>query len=149
MWAGIIIAAVLSAIMSTADSQLLVGASSISHDLGLGNRFPKQRLLISRLAITLVVFVSIVISIYVPATIFDRALFAWSALGAAFGPIVIFRLSGFEYSGKIVLLAVLVGFVLAVVLFMLPNTAGDYAERIIPFVTGSIILWVARKRKQN
>ena len=149
LWAGIIIAAVLSAIMSTADSQLLVGASSISHDLGLGNRFPKQRLLISRLAIAAVVIVSIIISIYVPATIFDRALFAWSALGAAFGPIVIFRLSGFEYAGKIVLLAILAGFVLAVVFFMLPNTAGDYAERIIPFLTGSLILWITRNNKNN
>ncbi|WP_291869967.1 sodium/proline symporter [Maribacter sp.] len=149
LWAAIIIAAVLSAIMSTADSQLLVGASSISHDLGLGNRFPKQRLLISRLAIAVVVIASIIISIYVPATIFDRALFAWSALGAAFGPIVIFKLSGFKYSGKIILLAILVGFVLAVIFFMLPNTIGDYVERIIPFVAGSIILWATRKRKQN
>ena len=51
--AAIIIASLLSAIMSTADSQLLAGATAISHDLDLARLFKDREILISRISITL------------------------------------------------------------------------------------------------
>lgn len=48
---AILLAAVLAAIMSTADSQLLVAASAIAHDLGLGRSRAQHRLSVSRLTI--------------------------------------------------------------------------------------------------
>ena len=89
---AILVAAVLSAIMSTADSQLLVGASAVAHDLKLNKRFADNSLLVSRLTIVALVAVAIVVSLTLPATIFDRALLAWTALGAGFGPLVLLRL---------------------------------------------------------
>ena len=71
--------------MSTADSQLLVAASAIAHDLGLGGH-PQTPLLFSRMAIVGLVMFAVLVSLYLPEAIFSRVLFAWIALGSAFGP---------------------------------------------------------------
>lgn len=86
--------------MSTADSQLLVGASAVAHDLGLSKLFPGKSLLISRLAIVLLVVLAMVVSLALPATIFDRALLAWAAFGAAIGLLVLLRVAGVRIAGK-------------------------------------------------
>jgi len=85
--AGILIAAVLSAIMSTADSQLLVCSSVISRDC-----FGRESRFLDRLTIFCVGFLSISAAMLVEQTIFDSVLFAWGALGAAFGPLLLVRL---------------------------------------------------------
>ena len=82
--AGVMVSAILSAIMSTADSQLLVAASAVSHDLGLGGR--ERRLLYSRIAVVLLVGFAVLVALTLPEAIFSRVLFAWTALGSAFGP---------------------------------------------------------------
>ncbi|RMG97049.1 MAG: sodium/proline symporter [Deltaproteobacteria bacterium] len=83
--AGIVIAAVLSAVMSTVDSQLLVAGSAASHDLA-GGRTDDRGAARGRVAVALVASLGLVLALFVDATIFDRVLFAWDALGAAFGP---------------------------------------------------------------
>ncbi|MBT5187254.1 MAG: sodium/proline symporter [Kordiimonadaceae bacterium] len=143
---AIILAAVLSAIMSTADSQLLVGASSISYDLKLGQRYKGKEVLVSRLAVAFLVVMSVLISLYLPATIFDRALFAWNALGAAFGPTVVMKLTGLRFSGKTIYTAVLAGFISAVAISLFPDTPGDVIERSIPFILGFGILFIGREK---
>lgn len=143
---AIILASVLSAIMSTADSQLLVGASSISYDLKLAKRFKGKELLISRLTVAFLVVMSVLISIYLPATIFDRALFAWNALGAAFGPIIVMKLSGYRYTGKVVFLVILIGFLSAIILSLFPDSPGDVLERTIPYILGFGFLWITRQK---
>ncbi|MDG1996431.1 MAG: hypothetical protein P8J14_08055, partial [Emcibacteraceae bacterium] len=143
---AIILAAVLSAIMSTADSQLLVGASSISYDLKFGQRYKDKEVLISRLSVAFLVVMSVIISLYLPATIFDRALFAWNALGAAFGPTVVMKLAGSRFSGKTIYTAVLTGFGTAVAISLFPDTPGDVIERSIPFILGFGILYFGRQK---
>ena len=138
--AALLLAAVLSAIMSTADSMLLVVASTISHDLGLGRKFPGRELLVSRLAMLLVTALAILIALFLPATIFERVLFAWIAIGSAFGPTVFARLAGIELSPTAVRSSIGIGFTLAVALYLLPNTPGDWAERLLPFAVAAAIL---------
>ncbi|MEH6549231.1 MAG: sodium/proline symporter [Pseudomonadales bacterium] len=143
---GIILAAVLSAIMSTADSQLLVAAASVTHDMGVGRRLGNRHLLVSRLTIAVLTILSILVALYLPATIFNRALFAWVALGAAFGPLVLLRLGNIHSTSVGTFFAIVVGFVMAVSLYLLPNTVGDIAERMLPFCSGLLILWFTRQR---
>lgn len=143
---AMLMAAVLSAIMSTADSQLLVAASSIAHDLGHGRDHPRSIMFISRLTIVVLVVVAIVVAIYLPATIFNRVLFAWIALGSAFGPTVFMRLAGVRLRQGGVLLSILTGFVLSVSLYLLPNTPGDIAERLLPFIAGLLVLAASREK---
>ena len=66
-------------------------ASAIAHDLGLGRGDPARMLLVSRLTIVVLVALSVLVAIYLPEKIFSRVLFAWIALGSAFGPLVYAR----------------------------------------------------------
>ena len=139
--AGVIIAAVLSAIMSTADSQLLVAASAVSHDL-----MHSTSLLVSRLVVLFVGVLAVLVAYGLPDAIFTRVLFAWNALGAAFGPAVIVRLLGWPVRPGAVIGAVATGFTLTVALYLSPDTPGDVAERAAPFLLGFLILLLGKYR---
>ena len=141
---AILLAAILSAIMSTADSQLLVAASAIAHDLGHGRDHPKTIMLVSRLTIVALVVIAVLVALYLPETIFNRVLFAWIALGSAFGPTIFLRLGGVRLRPGSVLLSIWLGFILAVTLYLLPSTPGDIAERLLPFTAGLIVLLMTR-----
>jgi len=146
VFGAILLAAVLSAIMSTADSQLLVAASAIAHDLGLGRGDAKRSLLISRLTIVGLVIFAVIVSIYLPEKIFSRVLFAWIALGSAFGPTLFMRLAGVRLRPGGVLLSIMTGFLLAVIFYLMPNTPGDILERLAPFSTGLAVLFLSREK---
>ncbi len=144
---AIMLAAVLSAIMSTADSQLLVAASAISHDLGLGRKHPQRNLLISRLTIAALVVLAVFVALFLPEKIFTRVLFAWSALGAAFGPVLFCRLAGIEIRAGGVLASIITGFSLSVLFYMLPNAPGDVLERLAPFTVALVVVLASRVRR--
>ena len=144
VFAGVAAAAVLSAVMSTADSQLLVTASAIAHDLGMERRFPRHALLISRLVILAVSAIAVLTALAIPAALFERVLFAWVALGCAFGPTVLFRALQIEVAPGVVLVAILTGFTLAVGLSFTPHTPGDVLQRLTPLAAGFAILILGR-----
>jgi sodium/proline symporter len=143
---AIILAAVLSAIMSTADSQLLVAASAISHDMGLGKGSVQRNLLVSRLTIAGLVVLAVLVALFLPEKIFSRVLFAWSALGAAFGPVVFCRLARIDVKAGAVLASIVAGFGFSVVFYLMPNTPGDVLERLAPFCISLIILIASKVR---
>jgi sodium/proline symporter len=145
--AGIMIAAVLSAIMSTADSQLLVAASSVSHDLP---RRGRGSLAGSRAVVALLSIIAVVVAVLLPQTIFARVLFAWTALGAAFGPPLLVRLAGFDVPPAALFAAMATGFLGTVCFYWLPNTPGDWLERLVPFfVSLAICLSAARSGRHS
>jgi len=148
IFAGIMIAAVLSAIMSTADSMLLVGAAAVSHDLKANKYFKLAPLTISRLAMLFLSVAAIALAVFLPSSIFDRALFAWVAVGSAFGPIIVMKLAGFQLKGEGVLLSMLASFGLAALLYFLPDTPGDIAERTLPFLVGILILFAFKSNSR-
>lgn len=130
---GVMLAAVLSAIMSTADSQLLVASSAISYDWDLANRKDDKDLRRTRLTVLAVLFLATALALFWQADIFSRVLFAWSAAGSAFGPILIMRLLGRSISPVATLSAMILGFGLTVLISFFPDTPGDVAERLLPF----------------
>lgn len=144
---GLLMAAVISAIMSTADSQILICASSISLDVGL--RLSEDPLKQSRIVTGAVIFLSAIIAIYLPEKIFSRVLFAWTAMGSAFGPAIIAKLLGWKVHSKNVFIAILSGFLLAIVFFYLPNSTGDWMERVLPFSIGLILIYIFKNREKS
>ncbi len=146
---AVVLAAVLSAIMSTADSQLLVAASAISHDLGLGKGSPKHNLLVSRLTIAGLVVLAVLVALFLPEKIFSRVLFAWSALGAAFGPVLFCRLAGVNVRPGGVLTSIIAGFGLSVVFYLMPNTPGDVLERLAPFCIALFVALASIQRSDS
>lgn len=95
---GIVVASIFSAIMSTADSQLLVGASSVVRDfyekiLHRGQTIPQKRLVLySRIVVFLLVVAALIVGLLAEALVFWLVLFAWAGLGASFGPTSILAL---------------------------------------------------------
>jgi sodium/proline symporter len=146
---AIFLAAVLSAIMSTADSQLLSAAAAIANDLGLGSNNQQRVLLISRLTIVALVIASVIVAIYLPEKIFSRVLFAWMALGAAFGPVLFARLAGFYVTPLSVFSSILLGFGLTVILSFTANAPGDIAERLLPFIAALIPLYMFGRKVKD
>jgi sodium/proline symporter len=145
--AGLVTAAVLSAIMSTADSLLLAAASAVSHDLGLSRRAGWNPVTISRLAMAAISIAAIAVAIFLPEAIFSRVLFAWNAIGAAFGPTIILRLAGMRFSGRLVFAAIAVGFFGTLFFSWQADWPGDFAERVIPFAAGLVLLILGRQRR--
>ncbi len=148
--AGIVLAAVLSAVMSTVDSLLLASASAISHDLGAARFIPGKikkgrKLLAGRLAMVGVAAVSVALTLVVPDTIFDRVLFSWVALGAALGPTAIIRCFGWRISGIYVFLAMMCGFGLAVIASGFQGQGADIVEKWLSWGVGFVILVCGKK----
>jgi sodium/proline symporter len=149
-FAGIIAAATLSAIMSTVDSQLLVAGAAISHDLGLSKRFGGRDVLISRLAILFVCLAAVIITLALPSTIFARTLFAWTALGASFGPTLVFRVLGLRPGGIAILCSMLAGFCLSIAFeWALPQGPGAVWARTLPWVGAFVPLVFAASHRRS
>lgn len=144
--AGVMLAAVLSAIMSTADSQLLVAASAISYDWNLANKNKTAGMGSTRGTVVAVLILATVLALVWRADIFSRVLFAWSAAGSAFGPILIMRLLGRSVRASATFGAMLVGFGLTVIIAWAPDTPGDVAERLVPFICALVIAMQGSKK---
>ena len=144
--AGIVIAAVLSAVMSTVDSLLLAAASAVSHDSGLRWATPWQALLMGRLAMVGVAVFAVLLTLFAPKDIFTRVLFSWVALGAAFGPAVLTRCLGWRVRGGAVLIAMIAGFGIAVTAYNIPGPTADVVEKWVSWVVGLLILFSGRIR---
>jgi sodium/proline symporter len=148
---AILLAAVLSAIMSTADSMLLVCGTTVAHDLGINERHRLRALSLSRLVIGIISVSAILVAIYIPATIFQRVLFAWVAIGSALGPTVVCRALGVAIRPGRLAPAIASGFLAAVVCYLLPGTPGDILERSLPFTLGLVVLLLpgGKRRPDN
>ncbi len=93
---GIFLCGILAAIMSTADSQLLVTASAISSDLYKGvikkDASGESVLLMSRITVVVVALLAFIIAWDPNNSIMGLVSNAWSGLGSAFGPLTLFSL---------------------------------------------------------
>ena len=93
---GVLMTAILAAIMSTASSQLLVAASSVSTDI-YATLFKKDLkdpkiVYISRITVVIISVIAIVLALNPESSVFALVAFAWGGFGATFGPMLIFAL---------------------------------------------------------
>jgi sodium/proline symporter len=144
--AGVVIASLLSAIMSTVDAQLLVTSGAISRDLGASRLAKNNEVWVTRIAVFAICAAAIVLTLFLPESIFKRVLFAWSALGAAFGPTVVARVIGWDLRPGAIMAAMMVGFGLTVLFYLTLKWPGDVDERIIPWIPAMLILWMGRRK---
>ncbi len=93
---GLFLCGVLAAIMSTADSQLLVTASAVAEDLFKGifkkDATEKTVLNVSRATVVVIAILAYLISLNPNSSVMGLVSNAWAGFGAAFGPIVILSL---------------------------------------------------------
>lgn len=154
--AGIVIAAVLSAVMSTVDSLLLSAAAAVSHDIGGASVPAHKAVLYGRIAMIGVAITAVLLTLYAPQDIFKRVLFSWVALGAAFGPSILTKCLGWRLSGGAIFAAILVGFFTAVIAYNAAQmTGGDMRpalgiiEKWGSWIAGLFILTMAKLKQDS
>jgi sodium/proline symporter len=144
VFGGIILAAILSAIMSTADSQLLVCGSTVSYDLPKGKG--KRRILLNRLTILGLGGAAILAAINLSTSIFDSVLFAWSGLGAAFGPLLLVRLSGRRVASSWALASLWTGFLVTLAWVPIKPMVGGLYELVPAFSAAMLCVVLGIRR---
>lgn len=94
--AGLLLAAVLAAIMSTVSSQLLVSSSVIAEDFWKRLLRPQaeaaELLRVGRLSVVAISLVAFLLALDRESTVLSLVAYAWAGFGAAFGPVVLFSL---------------------------------------------------------
>ena len=94
--AGICLAAILAAIMSTADSQLLVASASLADDLYKScwrqAATDRELVWVGRFGVVVIAIVAAVIARDPDSSVLKMVAYAWAGFGAAFGPVILFSL---------------------------------------------------------
>ncbi|PAF47591.1 sodium/proline symporter [Helicobacter sp. 12S02634-8] len=144
--AGILLSAILAAIMSTASSQLLVSSSTIAEDFyrKIFNKEASTKLVMifSRIAVLLVACVAFFISTDKNSSVLHIVAYAWAGFGASFGSVMIFSLFWSRMTRLGAIAGMLTG---AVVVVVYKNFALEYfgVYEIIPgFLCASIAIVV-------
>ena len=145
--AGLILAGILAATMSTADSQLLAAASAFSENL-LQDVFgikltQKQTMLVARLTVVCIAVVAVFLAADPTSSVFRIVSFAWAGFGATFGPAVLFALFWKRSNRQGILAGLVVGGVMVFVWkFVIAKLGGMFAiyELLPAFLCASIAI---------
>jgi len=133
VFSGFVLAAVLAAVMSTADSQLLVLTSSLTEDLPFFRKFDdKQKAWISRFGVLGFALIAFLIARASGGTILAMVGYAWGGFGAAFGPLIILSVCWRGTTKHGALAGMIVG---AVTIFVVKNyikIEGEYFYELLP-----------------
>ncbi len=147
--AGILLAAILAAIMSTADSQLLVSSSALTEDIYKQLLRPRagqgEVVLVGRGTVLLLSLVALGLAINPDSTVLGLVGYAWAGFGAAFGPVLLLGLYWPRMNWTGALAGVLVGGITVVVWKQLaggPLGLFDLYE-IVPGVLFALVAIVA------
>ena len=130
--AGLILAGILAATMSTADSQLLAAASAFSENL-LQDVFgikltQKQTMVVARLTVICIAVVAVFLAADPSSSVFRIVSFAWAGFGATFGPAVLFALFWKRSNRQGILAGLVVGGVMVFVWkFVIAKLGGMFA----------------------
>lgn len=144
--AGLLMTAILAAIMSTASSQLLVTAASISRDI-LAPLFKqdvegKGIVWASRLAVVGVSVVAIIMALDPNSSVFGLVSCAWGGFGSAFGPMILFALFWRRMTRAGAICGMLTGGIVDLFWYNMSGGIFDIYEIIPGFVLSSIVIVV-------
>jgi sodium/proline symporter len=144
--AGILLAAILAAIMSTADSQLLVSSSALAEDFykQVFNKdaTQKQVVLVGRVAVIGLSIIALLLALNPDSSVLGLVSYAWAGFGAAFGPTLVLSLYWSAMNRKGALAGVIVGGLTVVVWKQLSGGLFDLYE-IVPGIVFATIAIVA------
>jgi solute:Na+ symporter, SSS family len=144
---GLLVGGVFAAILSTADSQLLVVASTFARDLyekviaRKREIDEKRKLYLSRLVLVLAGILALILAYMAQDLVFWLVLFAWGGLGAAFGPALILSLFWKKTTKAGILAGMVTGTIITIVWRLwLKDITGIY--ELIPGFFGALLMIV-------
>ena len=148
--AGIVLAAVLSAIMSTISAQLHATACSLTGNI-IWEKMPiLNSVWLTRIIMLLIIIIAIIIACDPKSTVLSLVSFAWAGLGSTFGPVILFSL----YSNKMKRRSVLYGMVVGGLTTLIWNSLKGYGGifmlyEIIPgFILASITISISNSTQK-
>ena len=153
---GVILAAITAAIMSTADSQLIMASTSAVHDLWyglLGKTPPKNertQVIQTRVVVGVLALTAMGLALIEPQVIYTFVLFAWGALGASFTPVTLLTLywKGMTWQGAAA--SFIAGPLTVIIWKLLPASISGVLYEMIPgcIVSVAAAVYYSRKSRQ-
>lgn len=141
--AGFLLAAILAAIMSTIDSQLLVSSSVLTRDIYHAilhkNASDKELVWVGRATVIIIAVIAWYISTDSNSSVLKLVSYAWAGFGAAFGPLIILSLFNRNITKTGAIAGMIVGSVTVIVYKQLEGGIFDIYE-LLP---GFIFAWIA------
>jgi sodium/proline symporter len=145
--AGFFALAMALALALSCGSGWIAAASHLSSDLRTDRRAPM--LFWFRINSVVFAMLSVVAAAYLPPAGDDWLWLAWHLLGAAFGPLLLVRLTGKRVRPGSALGAMWAGCLLTIVFYLMPDTPGDLLERTLPIVAAMGIALSGGERRRN
>ncbi len=144
---GVLLAAILSAIMSTIDSQLLVSSSTLTEDFYRyikKDATEKEKIWTGRICIIIIAAIAYVLAMNPNAKVLSMVAYAWAGFGGVFGPAVLITLYFKNMNWKSVFAGMITGTITIILWKYLGY--GDYLYEIIPaFVFNGAVTFSAEK----
>ena len=154
--AGLFISGAVAAMMSTADSQLLVSTSAVTEDFYhqyLGKDLSQEVLVkLSRIMIVVLGLAAYGIAIFSEIQgkkIFGVISYAWSGLGSAFGPALVMALWWEKTTRQGIIAGLLVGFLTTIIWANIPELKALVTERLSSFVFAFIAVYIVSLQTQH
>jgi sodium/proline symporter len=137
--AGILISGAIAAMMSSADSQLIVTTATLTedfyHKIGKHNELtPEKLLLFSRFAALMAGLLAFLLAWHSSELVFSMVSYAWSGLGASFGPVLILMIYWKRISAAGALAGMLTGALTTIIWKSIPLLQNAVTERFSSFV---------------
>lgn len=140
--AGIMLAAVLAAVMSTISSQLIVTSSALVEDLYKAvfktDASDKQYVFLGRMAVLVVSVIAMALAWPNNESILKIVSFAWAGFGASFGPVILLSL----YWRRITATGALWGMIAGAITVMIWGNVEALTGTLYEIVPGFIICWI-------
>jgi sodium/proline symporter len=136
--AGILLSGVISAMMSTASSEVTVSSAAMTEDiysnLKKGPASPKKLLYLNRLLTLAVGVVAIILALTMQETVYSLVSYAWSGIGSSFGPALLLLLFWKKFSRAGVYASLATGTISTVVWKNLLEQPTGISERLASFI---------------
>ncbi len=148
---GILLSAILAAVMSTLSAQLLMSSSTLTQDFYKAyfrkKASEKELVWTGRLGVLLISLIAIFIAYNPDSRVLALVAQAWAGFGAAFGPAILFTLFWKKTTGFSVLIGIIVG---ALTVVIWPILFGPALYEIIPgFAFSALVIYLLSKNAKN
>ncbi len=150
---GLLLAAIIAASVSTADSQLLVASSSFTSDLYVPlfrkNASEKEAVFVGRIVVVIIAIIAYMIASSKgqgAQAIMNLVENAWGAFGASFGPVIIMSLFWRKFNYKGAIAGIIAGFAVDLGWLFGGLTASTGVYELLPgFIAGAIVAYIVAK----
>lgn len=150
-FSALVLTSIFAAIMSTVSSQVIVAASAIAHDVYCkiicNSMNPKHILTVSRVTVLAIGLVAMAVALTETRVIFWFVLFAWSGLGASFGPIILFTIYSKKITREGAVAGMLTGFFTTIIWKVLGLSDSVIYELVPAFTLSTLMIWVVSRSR--